>query len=102
VDKAALVPQLASTAKARHLVTAIEYRVIAEATFPEPLKAVKIAIRFLPANAGRYNISPDRIGIWGTSAGGQLAAMTGATGDMPGSNAGTPGRAQAFHRPERL
>ena len=102
VDKAALIPQLAPFAKAGYLVAAIDYRIIGEATFPEPLKDVKTAIRFLRANAARYNISPDRIGIWGTSAGGQLAAMTGATGDMPGSNAGTPGRAQAFHRPERL
>jgi acetyl esterase/lipase len=82
VDKAALVPQLASTAKARHLVAAFEYRVLGEATFPEPLKDVKTAIRFLRADAARYNINPDRIGIWGNSAGGQLAAMAAVTGDM--------------------
>jgi acetyl esterase/lipase len=68
VDKAALVPQLASTAKARHLVAAFEYRVLGEATFPEPLKAVKTAIRFLRANAARYNRSPsaqgNSVGAW--------------------------------------
>jgi acetyl esterase/lipase len=83
VDKAALIPQLAPFAKAGYLVAAIEYRIIGEATFPEPLKDVKTAIRFLRANATRYNINPDRIGIWGNSAGGQLAAMAAVTGDMP-------------------
>ena len=83
VDRAALIPQLAPFAKAGYLVAAIEYRIIGEATFPEPLKDVKTAIRFLRANAARYNINPDRLGIWGNSAGGQLAGMAGATGDMP-------------------
>jgi acetyl esterase/lipase len=83
VDKAALIPQLAPFAKAGNLVAAIEYRIIGEAIFPEPLKDVKTAIRFLRANAARYNINPDRIGIWGNSAGGQLAAMAAVTGDMP-------------------
>jgi acetyl esterase/lipase len=83
VDKAALVPQLAPLAKAGYLVAAIEYRIIGEATFPEPLKDVKTAVRFLRANAARYNINPDRIGIWGNSAGGQLAGMAGTTSDMP-------------------
>jgi len=83
VDRAALIPQLAPLAEAGYLVAAIEYRIIGEATFPEPLKDVKTAIRFLRANAARYNINPDRIGIWGNSAGGQLAGRAGATGDMP-------------------
>jgi acetyl esterase/lipase len=83
VDRAALIPQLAPFAKAGYLVAAIEYRIIGEATFPEPLKDVKTAIRFLRANAARYNINPDRLGTWGNSAGGQLASMAGATADMP-------------------
>jgi acetyl esterase/lipase len=96
VDKAALIPQLAPFAKAGYLVAAIEYRIIGEATFPEPLKDVKTAIRFLRANAARYNINPDKIGIWGNSAGGQLAGMAGTTGDMPEfANDRWPGQSSA-------
>jgi acetyl esterase/lipase len=81
IDRAALIPQLAPFAKAGYLVATIDYRIIGEATFPEPLKDVKTAVRFLRANAARYNIDPNRIGIWGNSAGGQLSAMVATTGD---------------------
>jgi acetyl esterase/lipase len=83
IDRAALVPQLSPFAKAGYLVASIDYRIIGEATFPEPLKDVKSAIRFLRANARKYNIDPDRIGIWGNSAGGQLSGMAAMTGDRP-------------------
>jgi acetyl esterase/lipase len=81
IDRAALVPQLAPFAKAGYLVASIDYRIIGEATFPEPLKDVKSAIRFLRANARKYNLDPDHIGIWGNSAGGQLSALAATTGD---------------------
>jgi acetyl esterase/lipase len=81
IDRQALVPQLAPFAKAGYLVASIDYRIIGEATFPEPLKDVKSAIRFLRANAAKYNIDPDRIGIWGNSAGGQLSGMVATTAD---------------------
>jgi acetyl esterase/lipase len=83
VDRAALIPQLAPFAKAGYLVAAIDYRIIGEATFPEPLKDVKSAIRFLRANAKKYNINPDRIGVWGNSAGGHLSGLVATTGDRP-------------------
>jgi acetyl esterase/lipase len=82
IDRAALVPQLAPFAKAGYLVASIDYRIIGETTFPEPLKDVKSAVRFLRANAKLYNINPNRIGIWGNSAGGQLSAMAATTGDL--------------------
>jgi acetyl esterase/lipase len=82
IDRAALVPQLAPFAKAGYLVASIDYRIIGETTFPEPLKDVKTAVRFLRANAAKYNIDPNRIGIWGNSAGGQLSAMAAVTGDV--------------------
>jgi acetyl esterase/lipase len=42
---------------------------------------------------GTYRIDPDRIGIWGHSAGGHLAALAALTGDLPEleGNCGTPG-----------
>jgi acetyl esterase/lipase len=81
IDRQALIPQLAPFAKAGYLVATIDYRIIGEATFPEPLKDVKTAVRFLRANAAKYNLDPDRIGIWGNSAGGQLSAMVAVTAD---------------------
>ncbi|MDQ4044784.1 MAG: prolyl oligopeptidase family serine peptidase, partial [Chloroflexota bacterium] len=40
---------------------------------------VKAAIRFLRVSAARWNINPDRIGVWGHSAGGHLAALAALT-----------------------
>ncbi|RCK12661.1 hypothetical protein DT075_10340 [Bacillus licheniformis] len=37
------------------------------------------AVRFLKANAARYNIDPDRVGVWGDSSGGHLALLLGLT-----------------------
>lgn len=68
---------------ARGFVTAsIGYRFTQEATFPAQIHDVKAAIRFLRANAGRWNIDPDRIGIWGASAGGHLAALAAVTAEI--------------------
>ncbi|MDP9959316.1 alpha/beta hydrolase [Chryseobacterium lathyri] len=40
-----------------------------------PLQDVQAAIKYLRKNAGQYGISPDQVGVIGTSAGGHLAAM---------------------------
>jgi acetyl esterase/lipase len=55
----------------------IEYRLTGEARFPAQIEDCKCAIRFLRAKAKEYNLAPDRIGVWGTSAGGHLAALLG-------------------------
>lgn len=61
----------------------VEYRLSGEARFPAPVYDCKAAIRFLRANAARYRLDAARIGIWGPSAGGYLAAMVGATNHSP-------------------
>lgn len=61
----------------------VEYRLSQEAPFPAQIHDVKGAIRWLRANAAAHQIDPDRIGIWGFSAGGHLAALAGLTGDLP-------------------
>lgn len=43
----------------------------------------KAAVRFLRANAIKYNLAPNQFGVWGDSAGGYMAAMLGVTGDQP-------------------
>ena len=62
-------------------VAAIDYRTINEATFPAQVEDVKAAVRFLRANATRYGVDPERVGIMGDSAGGYLAAMAGVTSE---------------------
>lgn len=66
-------------AEAGYVVASIEYRVAPTAVFPQPLEDVKASIRYLRANANKFNIDPDRIGIVGGSAGGYLTAMAGVT-----------------------
>jgi len=55
----------------------INYRYIQQAAFPAQIEDCKAAIRWLRANAETYNLDPDRIGVWGVSAGGHLAAVLG-------------------------
>jgi acetyl esterase/lipase len=54
---------------------AIEYRLTPSITFPANVEDVKTAVRWLKANAAANAIDPDRICLWGTSAGGHLAAV---------------------------
>lgn len=64
----------------------IDYRHSLEAPFPAQLHDVKAAIRYVRAFADVLGIDPDRIGVWGESAGGHLAALAGLVG--PGSPGG--------------
>ena len=52
----------------------VGYRV-APARFPDPLLDARRAVRYLRANAERFDIDPDRIAVIGSSAGGHLAAF---------------------------
>lgn len=57
----------------------INYRLSQEAEFPAAVNDVKAAVRFLHANAEKYNLDEDRFIIWGESAGAYLATMTAVT-----------------------
>ena len=56
-----------------------EYRLSTEALYPAGVYDVKSSIRWVRKNAAKYNIDPDEIVVVGHSAGGELAAMMGAT-----------------------
>ena len=60
-----------------------EYRLSTEALFPAAVYDLKEAIRWVKKNAGKYNIDTAKVGVSGFSAGGELAAFLGVTGDMP-------------------
>lgn len=61
----------------------VTYRLSRRAAFPAQIHDAKAAIRWLRANATAYGIDPDRVGVWGDSAGGHLAALLGTSGDLP-------------------
>ena len=77
-----VLPQLARLVQRGYCCATIEFRIGEQAAFPAPLEDCKCAIRFLRAKAAAYRINPDRIGVWGPSAGGHLAALVGTTGDI--------------------
>ena len=60
---------------------AVDYRLSDRATFPAQIEDVKTAIRWVRSIAGGYGIDAGRIGLWGASSGGHLAALAGLTGD---------------------
>jgi len=70
----------------------VEYRLSGEAKWPAQVHDCKAAIRWIKAHAQTYNIDPQRIGVWGSSAGGHLVSLLGTSGDveaLEGEN-GTP------------
>ena len=60
----------------------LKYR-MQEFGHPAPLRDVLRAVRLVRAQAARYHIRPDRIGVMGSSAGGHLAASAGTLYDHP-------------------
>jgi acetyl esterase/lipase len=65
-----------------YAVASINYRLSQEAKYPAQIHDCKAAIRWLKANAKKYNLDPNRIGAWGASAGGHLVALLGTTGEV--------------------
>src|SRR5207237_10124027 len=67
-----------------YVVASINYRLTPKYRWPAQIEDTKCAVRYLRANAARYNVNPDRIAIWGSSAGGHLAALAGLAGPSAG------------------
>ena len=68
-------------ARAGYVAFAVDYRLVDAAAarhrWPAQLDDVQLAVRWVRANAGRYGVDPERVGAYGWSAGGQLAALLG-------------------------
>jgi acetyl esterase/lipase len=67
----------------------LKYR-LAEYGYPAPLQDVLRAIRLVRSRAGEFGIRPDRIGVFGASAGGHVAAMAATLYDQPEGRTGSP------------
>lgn len=67
-------------AQAGFAMASIEYRLSGEAIFPAAVEDVKTAVRWLRASADTYGLDPARIGLWGSSSGGHLAALAALSG----------------------
>ncbi len=62
-------------AKKGYVVASIRYRLSGEAKFPAAEHDTKTALRWLRSQATKYGIDKNRVVIWGSSAGGQLAGL---------------------------
>jgi acetyl esterase/lipase len=84
-----------------YAVIGVNYRLSGEALYPAQINDIKAAIRFLRANTPKYNLDGNKFAVWGGSAGGNLAAMAGTSGDVKEledlslGNAGESSRVQA-------
>lgn len=87
-------------------VASISYRLTSQAgqwgtepvIFPAQIHDSKAAIRWLRAHAADYGLDPNRFAVWGSSAGGHLAALVATSGNDPaleGSVGGFTGHSSA-------
>lgn len=91
-SKANWLFEMRKAAERGYVAIAINYRLTSEYTddgkpkypFPAQVHDGKCAIRWLRANAGTYAIDPNRIGVVGAGAGGNLALMVGLTDSSDG------------------
>jgi acetyl esterase/lipase len=78
-DKSMQVPMAMQIAAKGYVTVAVEYQLSLEAKYPSAVYNIKSAIRWLRANADKYQIDTSKIAISGCSAGGHLAALIGMT-----------------------
>lgn len=71
-----------------YAVASINYRLSGHAVFPAQIEDCKAAIRWLRAHAEEYSLDSQRFGVWGSSAGGHLAALVGTSGDVTAFDVG--------------
>jgi len=76
-------------------VASVDYRHARETPFPAQLHDVKAALRYLRLHATELRVDVTRVGVWGESAGGHLAALLALTADRDDleGDVGVPGSA---------
>jgi acetyl esterase/lipase len=71
-----------------YLVVSVNYHLYPAGRYPAMIEDVKCAVRSLRANAGEYNLDPNRIGAVGVSAGGHLVSLIGTSDPGAGFDVG--------------
>lgn len=92
-DRSMNVAMAKRLATAGYVAVTADYRLSTDSLYPAAIHDLKEAVRWLRAHADTLGIDTDRIAAMGCSAGGQLAALLGTTGDLPllEGNGCTPG-----------
>lgn len=60
-------------------IASVDYRLSTQSPFPAQVHDIKAAIRFLRASSEQFHINTKRMALFGSSAGGHLAALVGVT-----------------------
>lgn len=71
-------------------VASVDYRLASAARFPAQIEDCRLALRWVLDHGREYQLDPGRVGVTGTSAGGQLALLLGLAETRRFLPAGTP------------
>ncbi len=74
-DKSTAIAPMLKGLNRGYAVASVAYRLSGEAVFPAAVNDAKAAVKYLRANAGKFNLDPRRFATWGASAGGNLATL---------------------------
>ncbi len=85
-SKSDVRPWLTYLAENGYLAISVGYRLIPKDPWPAQIEDCKTAVRWLRANADKYQVNPDKIGCMGFSAGGHLVTLLGLTDKKAGWN----------------
>ena len=76
-------PLAIALARRGYVAVTVEHRLSNEKKYPAQIHDLKASVRWLRANARRFDIDENRIGAVGASSGGHLVALLGVTNEMP-------------------
>lgn len=79
--RANFAPMAIRMAERGYAAATISYRLSPEALYPAAVQDARAAVRWMRTHAAEYGIDPSKIAIGGGSAGGQIAALAGVSGD---------------------
>lgn len=93
--KESYIPLAIKLAEHGYVAATANYRLAPRNQFPAAVEDSKAAVRFLRANASKYQIDVDHIGALGGSAGGHLVLMLGLTAGVSEFEGSGPNRDQS-------
>ncbi len=82
-NRQSYLPLAIHLAQNGYVAATVSYRLTPHYQFPLPLHDVKSAVRFLRANAAKYNLDPAHMGAIGTSAGATWAQFLAVSRNVP-------------------